>query len=189
MNYILSIILIIGIIATAIYIANQKKSIQHLDLVSGDMLLTNAEMNKTLAIGIYNRFKQEEGKEETPLDFETFVATIFRNLYDCETFVTQASGDFGVDIEQNREDGLYLGQVKCYNHPVGFEPIAIIHSQMIKRKATGGFVVTTSNYTENAKWYAQGLGIELVDGDMLVKYWNDSVNNKVIDIKAIVNPI
>jgi restriction system protein len=98
--------------------------------------------------------------------------------------VTQSSGDYGVDIELTREDGLYLGQVKCYYYDLSYEPIALIHSQMAKQGAAGGFVVTTGSFTENALTYwhelkSQGVNIELIDGQTLVKYWVESEGNKV----------
>jgi restriction system protein len=129
-------------------------------------------MHQTIAIGLYHRFKKsEEDSTETPWDFEKFVANIMVDYLGGEATITQGSGDFGVDIEHRRDNGLYLGQVKCYNHPVGYEPIAIIHSQMVKQGAKGGFVVTTSTFTDNAIAYAEDLNIELIDGEKLVEYW------------------
>lgn len=133
------------------------------------------EMRLSLLSGVYHRYKKEEDpeKEENPLLFERFVARILNVYYDGETYVTRGSGDYGVDIELECPEGLFLVQVKCYapNHPIGFEPIAIIHSQMEKQKAVGGLIVTTSRFTPNAVKYADELNIELIDGLKLIDMW------------------
>ncbi|MBP3962610.1 restriction endonuclease [Paenibacillus lignilyticus] len=76
----------------------------------------------------------------------------------------------------------------CYNYPVGFEPIAIIHSQMIKQKAAGGYVVTTSSFTQNAVDYAKGLNIELIGGQNLVELWIDSLEKKGALYSKLIQP-
>ena len=48
---------------------------------------------------------------------------------------------------------------------------------MIKHAAKGGFVVTTSRFTNPALHYSDGLGIELVDGMKLVEYWLQGLEN------------
>jgi restriction system protein len=93
--------------------------------------------------------------------------------YGGQAFVTGGSGDYGVDIEHNQQNGKYLGQVKCYapDHLVPYEPIAIIHSQMNRQQAKGGYVVTTSDFTVHARKYAEGLNIMLINGPQLVALW------------------
>ncbi|GLH62405.1 restriction endonuclease [Parageobacillus sp. G301] len=144
----------------------------------------STQMKKTLAMGLYLRFCSEGTSDDSksnkytknfikqdPLQFELFVAEVMEAYFGGSTWVSPASGDFGVDIEHEREDGLYLGQVKCYKNDLSYEPIALVHSNMVKRGAKGGFVVTTSGFTENAREYAKGLNIELIDGVKLVEYW------------------
>jgi restriction system protein len=82
-----------------------------------------------------------------------------------------------------------LGQVKCYKpeNPVGFEPIAIIHSQMIKQKALGGFVVTTSYFTPNAIKYSEELNINLIDGQRLIDMWTQGVENTINQTNKYLN--
>jgi restriction system protein len=164
--------LFVCIIVVWFFVKKVRSHTERLDNISNHLLSTDAEMHQTIAIGLYHRFKKsEEDSTETPWDFEKFVANIMVDYLGGEATITQGSGDFGVDIEHRRDNGLYLGQVKCYNHPVGYEPIAIIHSQMVKQGAKGGFVVTTSTFTDNAIAYAEDLNIELIDGEKLVEYW------------------
>lgn len=155
---------------TSIVVAQIDKSIQ---------------VKKTLAMGLYLRFRKltdQNGNEITeeftnlfikqdPIAFESFVAEVMEAAFGGSTWVSPPSNDFGVDFEHEREDGLYLGQAKCKKDDLPFDPIALIHSNMIKRNAKGGYVITTSSFTENARDYAKGLNIELIDGIKLVEYW------------------
>ncbi|MCM3629192.1 restriction endonuclease [Paenibacillus glycanilyticus] len=153
----------------------QKKLLELVQMSAVEAFASNNEMKETLRIGLYNRFRKdpELDKDEDPLLFEHFVARIMTSVRDGSTHVTKSSGDYGIDIEEQTDNGLYLGQVKCYNdmNPVGYEPIAIVHSQMIKQGAKGGYVVTTSKFTSHAIAYAEGLNIELIDGNHLVELW------------------
>lgn len=152
---------------------NQKRMLENYRRNALDAITSHEDMKETLRIGLYNRFKRdlEQEKDEDPLLFEHFVANIMTTVRGCSTYVTKSSGDFGIDIEERTDNGLYLGQVKCYKEPVGYEPIAIIHSQMVKQGATGGYVVTTSDFTSNARTYALGLNIDLINGRQLVDLW------------------
>lgn len=171
---------------------NQKQMLEDYRNNALEAFSSHEDMKETLRIGLYNRFKRdlEEEKEENPLLFEHFVAEIMSSVRGGTTHVTKSSGDFGIDIEEQTEEGLYLGQVKCYNdmNLVGFGPIAIIHSQMVKQDAVGGFVVTTSDYTSNARNYAEGLDIDLINGTQLVELWLEHLENKSERVTAL-NPI
>lgn len=180
----------------------KERELESLGSLTTKLLDTNDQMYKTLAMGLYYRFKNEEVQgnqsfssnfiKNTPYEFEYFVADILEGIYGGTTYVTQGSGDYGVDIEHQRSNGLFLVQVKCYKEDVSFDPIAIIHSQIIKQNAKGGIVLTTSGFTSNAHKYAKEVGVELVDGLQLVHYWSlymqkqvhelDRSNNDTTDI-------
>jgi restriction system protein len=160
----------------------KEKELQSLRSLSIKLLDTNHQMYKTLAMGLYYRFMKEEVLsnqslssnfiKNNPYEFEYFVADILEGIYGGTTYVTQSSGDFGVDIEHQRINGLFLVQVKCKKEDVSFDPIAIIHSQIVKQNALGGIVVTTSGFTANAQAYAKEVGVELIDGLQLVHFWS-----------------
>lgn len=140
--------------------------------LNNTFLIEPNEIAKTLEIGLYHRFKKDlaDTQKENPYDFEHFIAEVFKRYYGGHIKVTKASGDMGVDIIHYRPKGLILGQVKCYapQNNVGYETIAILHSQIIQGNAHGGFVATTSNFTSSAINYARKLSIDLYDGSMLV---------------------
>ncbi|MBS4192345.1 restriction endonuclease [Bacillus sp. FJAT-49705] len=47
---------------------------------------------------------------------------------------------------------------------------------MSKQNATKGYVATTSNFTENARLYAEGINIGLITGTDLVEMWLNYTN-------------
>lgn len=71
---------------------------------------------------------------------------------------------------------------------VGFGPIAIIHSQMVKQDAIGGYVITTSDFTSNARNYAEGLDIDLINGTQLVELWLEHLETKSERV-IVLNPV
>ncbi|MDC3412011.1 restriction endonuclease [Aquibacillus sp. 3ASR75-11] len=150
------------------------------------------DMKRTMAMGLHTRFNfkrdPETGKilektsdlfiKQTAHEFEDFVSDVIEDYYGGEAEVTVGSGDHGVDIRHFRDDGLYLGQVKAFKEDMNYLPIALIHSNMVKENAKGGFVVTTGNFTDKARQYAQDLNIELIDGETLVNYWLIGLEDK-----------
>lgn len=159
---------------------NQKRMLEKYHRNALDAFSSHEDMKETLRIGLYNRFKREleQEKDEDPLLFEHFVAAIMTSVRGGSTNVTKSSGDFGIDIEERTDSGLYLGQVKCYKEHIAYDPIAIIHSQMVKQGAVGGYVITTSDFTSNARAYAQGLNIDLINGRQLVELWLKHLDTK-----------
>lgn len=167
----------------------QKKQLEKIQMSAVEAFASNSEMKETLRIGLYNRFKREPEleKEEDPLLFEHFVARVMTSVRGGSINVTKGSGDFGIDLEELTDNGLFLGQVKCYHdmNSVGYEPIAIVHSQMIKQGAIGGYVVTTSKFTANAINYAEGLNIELINGSQLIELWLQNLEIKQENFKEL----
>ncbi|MDB5084084.1 MAG: hypothetical protein JWN30_970 [Bacilli bacterium] len=179
---VLGILLVVLAGIAGFYVWKYRREIEYARARLGELFTAHQDMYQAVAMGLYHRFNREEDKEETPHHFEHFVKEVMEDYYGGLAVVTPYGGDFGVDIIHKRHNGLYLGQVKCYNQdqPVDFEPIAIIHSRMIKDHAQGGFVVTTSSFSEDARQYANELGIniELIDGTALVKHWVEATENK-----------
>lgn len=153
------------------------------------------EMKKTLACGLYMRFKKETEEDkglsssylkQDPILFESFVAEVIERAKGGNTWVSPPTGDFGIDFEHTNNDGLFLGQVKCYKGDLPFEAIALVHSNMIKRGAVGGYVITTGSFTSGAREYASDLDIQLIEGVELVELWLQGLENSEQEIKEII---
>lgn len=184
------------VVGNLVYLYYKRyRELSNLKEINFELLKNNDEIKRTLAYGLYYRFsniKVDDNNSsevtEASSDFEDFVAKVMENYYGGTTYVRGGSRDFGVDIEHEREnDEIYLGQVKCYNpdKPIPFEPIALIHSNMVKENTKGGFIVTTSGFTENAKKYNNTLNIELIDGIKLVDYWVNGLEKQMEHVLAL----
>ncbi|MDL4839665.1 restriction endonuclease [Aquibacillus rhizosphaerae] len=195
-------VLTIGVVVVAIvgvihlWLVKQRNDYQEIQIAH--QINKNDQTKRTLVNGIFFRFNfpKDETDEfkysdmfikQTPHEFEAFVAEVLENKYGGDAFVTVGSGDFGIDIEHRREVGLYLAQVKCEKNNLPFDPIAKIHSNMVKRNAVGGYVITTRDFTSAARSYAKDLDIHLIDGESLVEMWLEGLEEK--DRELLVRPI
>src|SRR5690625_1326129 len=187
--------IIIGLVLIGAFIHFQltkRKNIYEESLLA-QHIHTSEEIKRTLAMGLYMRFKKEDKEnspnysslfiKQDPLTFESFVADLFEKARDGSTLVYPSTGDFGVDFEHQTEKGLFLWQVKCYKEDLPFNPIALVHSNVVKKGAKAGYVITTSSFTSAAKEYAEQLDIELIDGVKLVELWLSSLMNVEQEIK------
>jgi len=69
------------------------------------------------------------------------------------------------------------------------DPVATLHSNMVKQNAKSGYVITTGSFTEAAKQFAEGLYIEPVDGVRLVELWLDEAKKDEKDITPLFNKL
>lgn len=188
MLFVLEVAFGIVVLVAAIHFWWTKRRHEYQTSLIAEQMEHSLEMKRTLAMGLYLRFCKEKnnpnGKpvkysriyiKQDPWQFETFCAQIIERKYGGSTWVSPGSNDFGVDFEHRREGVLYLGQVKCYEGDLPYDPIAKLHSNMVKSGAVGGYVITTGSFSENARKFAEGLNIELIDGVRLVEYWLDGL--------------
>ncbi len=114
-----------------------------------------------------------------PLEFERFITGLLHQMgFEAQT--TKASGDGGIDIEAVLDrpivGGRYLFQCKRFaeDNPVGSAAIREFYGALIAdRKAAKGVFITTSIFTPQARDFAQGLSIELIDGEQLRRLLNE----------------
>lgn len=202
MNMLYIIILLIAVNAGLLYYMKKREAED--TMLLANKIESSVDLKRTMAMGLYYRFnfprqKSSDGHttfengtelfiKQLPYEFEDFVAAIFAKNFDGDVFVTSRSGDFGVDFELMNEKGLFLGQTKAEKKDIGYEPIAILHSNMIKRNAVGGYLITTSQYTPSAQEYAESLNIVLIDGVQLVELWLETLNNEVYSYSEQLTP-
>jgi HJR/Mrr/RecB family endonuclease len=97
-----------------------------------------------------------------------------RDLLEREGFtatVTKATGDEGVDVELRAKDG-QIGLAQCkhgYNMRIGRPTLQQLYGEMINRRATFGFLLTTGTFTDEARTWARTKTITLVDRDELLR--------------------
>lgn len=178
------VIVLTMIIIVLGYALLQKKS--EMSMLKGnvfEVFAIDEEMKDTLRVGLIYRYQERaagEGTErdEHPLDFVLFVAKVIGAARGSRTKVARRVGDVGADIEEQTDEGLRIGRVIWIeeSHEVSFEPVAVVHSQMVQLQAIGGYVVTIGEFTDEAKDYARRLGIELIKGKMLVELWLEGMH-------------
>jgi restriction system protein len=101
-------------------------------------------------------------------DFERLVSEYYRrNGFQ----VTREGGngpDGGIDLVLRQGNEKYLVQCKQWKaYKVGVQPVREFYGVMSSRGVAGGFFVTSGEYTDDAKSFAQGLNITLIDGRRL----------------------
>ena len=109
-------------------------------------------------------------KAMTWKQFEWMVAEAYRRQgYTVE--VALGSGpDGGVDLELRRDGRLSLVQCKRWkNHSVGAPVVRELYGILMDRKADEAIVVISGHFTREAKAFAQGKPITLIDGPALLQ--------------------
>jgi restriction system protein len=100
--------------------------------------------------------------------FEMLVGEAFRRR--GFTVVEQGGGgaDGGVDLVVSNGSERFLVQCKQWRaYKVGVTVVRELYGVMAAKGAVGGYVVTSGVFTQEARDFAQGLNIELIDGGAL----------------------
>lgn len=109
------------------------------------------------------------------LDFERLIGELYRRR-GCR--VEPAGGalpDGGVDLMVYAGDRCALVQCKDWKaFKVGVKPARELLGVVTKRNAARGVLVTSGRFTREARAFAEGTCIELIDGEMLVEMLNSA---------------
>ena len=100
--------------------------------------------------------------------FERLVSEGFR-LQGCRVQETGGGGaDGGVDLVLNKDGEKYLVQCKQWRaYKGGVEVVRELYGVMAARGAAGGYVVTSGRFTDEARKFAEGRNLQLIDGTRL----------------------
>lgn len=103
--------------------------------------------------------------------FELLVGEAFRSQGYKVAELGGAGPDGGVDLVLSKDGARYLVQCKQWRaFKVGVSVVRELFGVMAAQKAAGGFLVTSGRLTEEAKAFADGKNITLIDGDRLGKF-------------------
>lgn len=102
-------------------------------------------------------------------EFELLVGEAYR-LQGYQVLEAGGGGaDGGVDLVLTRGGEKFFVQCKQWKaYKVGVETVRELYGVMAARGATGGFVVTSGRFTNDARLFTQGRNIHLVDGPRLL---------------------
>lgn len=100
--------------------------------------------------------------------FEALVGEAFRRKGYAVSETGGGVADGGVDLVLKREGETFLVQCKQWKaYKVGVTAVRELYGVMAAHGATGGFVVTSGAFTDEARAFAVGRNIELLDGKAL----------------------
>lgn len=98
-------------------------------------------------------------------EFEMLVGEAFRRAGFSVTETGGGGADGGIDLVLRKDGEKYLVQCKQWKaYKVGVQVVRELYGVMAASGAVGGFVVTSGVFTQEAKDFASGRNIELVDG-------------------------
>lgn len=106
--------------------------------------------------------------------FEHFCADLLKKNGFVNVFVTQGSGDHGIDILAEKDEITYAIQCKCYTSNIGNSSIQEAHSGKGIYKKDIAVVMTNRYFTSQAIDDAKALGVKLWDRTQLEKFINNS---------------
>ncbi|MNZ98477.1 Mrr restriction system protein [compost metagenome] len=103
-------------------------------------------------------------------EFELLVGEAFR-LRGYAVEETASGPDGGVDLVLRKDGEKLLVQCKQWRaYKVGVSVIRELYGVMAAQGAAGGFVVTSGRFTGEAKAFAEGRNLTLIDGEQLVRW-------------------
>jgi restriction system protein len=101
-------------------------------------------------------------------EFEMLVGEAYRLQGYRVTETGGGGADEGIDLAMTKDGEIFLVQCKQWKaYKVGVSVVRELYGVMAAKGATGGFVVTSGRFTREAKAFAEGRNVQLVDGPAL----------------------
>ncbi|MFH1495078.1 MAG: restriction endonuclease [Pseudomonadota bacterium] len=115
--------------------------------------------------------------------FERLVGEVFRR----KGFAVKERGgdgpDGGIDLVLHAGNDKYLVQCKQWKaERVGVATVRELFGVMAAEQAAGGFVVTSGQFTDDAKRFAEGRSIELVGTDTLLALIEETADSTMVSV-------
>jgi hypothetical protein len=105
----------------------------------------------------------------SPGEFERLVVELYSAM-GHKAQRTGTAGDHGVDVEVRALSGeKWIVQCKRWRGSVGEPVVRDFYGVLHHEKADRGAVITTGHFTEQARRWAQGKPIELIEGDEFLR--------------------
>lgn len=128
-------------------------------------------------------------------EFEMMVSEFFRRR-GFSTSLTGDGADGGVDIVLKKDSEKYLVQCKQWKaYKVGVPQVRELYGVMAAECATGGYFITSGEYTSEARKFSEGKNIRLVDGQKLMSMIKEvrqsspsTVNNTALKTNSVIVP-
>lgn len=113
-------------------------------------------------------------------EFEEYIATLFTNK-GFQVQRTNYAHDGGIDLIAVYNEPLFCGKyiVQCKKYEdalVGQPVIRDLYGVVMSENANKGILITTSDFTEEARSFAKNKNLELIDGNLLKKIISNTDN-------------
>jgi len=134
--------------------------------------LDNIQANKEI-VWTENLLKSIEWKLFEDLCME------FLRIKNCDAKVTSTGADGGIDIKITDRNGIVfaIAQCKAWSKPVGVKPIRELYGIMAGERIKLGLFLTTSGFSEDARNFADGKSLILIDSREMVEAINQLAPN------------
>lgn len=100
----------------------------------------------------------------TGIEYESRVADYLKSKGYWGVKVTQASGDYGIDVTAHKNGKKYAVQCKYYSQPVGIAAVQEAVAGKVHYGCTEAMVVTNNTFTPAAETLAKENGVILLAG-------------------------
>lgn len=127
-------------------------------------------------------------------DFEHLAGEAYRRQGYTVTENADTGPDGGVDLRLKKDGNRFLVQCKQWrNMKVGVKVVRELYGVMTAERATGGIVITSGIFTQEARNFAAGKPIDLVEGNQLaalidIVQKNSQVVPELIEKKMTTRP-
>lgn len=159
---------LVGIFTRALAQAGQYL-VPLLCLIGAGVSVLSRRKRTKLLDGVANAGNTDALGAMTWLEFEQMTGEWFRRQGYAINEVGGASPDGGIDLVLHKNGEKFLVQCKQWRSiKVGVGVVRELYGVMTAERASGGFVVTSGTFTDDAKKFAQGRNVELLDGAMLI---------------------
>lgn len=119
-------------------------------------------------------------------DFERLVSEYYRRKGFQVTREGGNGPDGGIDLILRQKGETHLVQCKQWKaYKVGVQPVREFYGVMASRSAAGGYFVTSGEYTNEARAFAKGLNLELVDGRKLREMIDTAQQPALVRVAAV----
>lgn len=109
-------------------------------------------------------------------EFERFCASLLIKKGYSNVQVTQAGGDFGVDVLAEKDGVKYAIQCKCYSSDLGNKCVQEAYTGRDYYKSNVAVVLTNRGFTKSAIETAKAVGVILWDRGMLKQLINEAAD-------------
>lgn len=131
------------------------------------------------AQGLFNKKNPLEGMSWQ--DFELLIGEHFRRQ-GFKVTETAGGADGGIDLIAMKDGAKYLIQCKKWKaYKVGVKVVRELLGVMVGAGATGGFVVTSGEFTRDAVSFARDNNISLLDGDDLQRIISEQPGSHTLE--------